>query len=70
MKWSTGNVTTIRLDQGVGYWRFVKDGGLGFLDHKNSTDRQSSAMASAIRHLGVAGQDFPTQLFIKNRPSG
>jgi len=67
LKWSSGEVTTIRLDQGVGYWRFAKDGRLGFLDHSDSADRQSSEMATAIRHLGVSGQDFPTQLFIKHR---
>lgn len=67
LKWSSREVTTIRLDQGVGYWRFSKDGRLGFLDHRDSADRQSSDMAAAIRHLGVSGQDFPTQLFIKHR---
>lgn len=68
LKWSSGEVTTIRLDQGVGYWRASKNGRLGYLDHGDSVDKQSSEMASAIRNLGVEGSGFPTQVFVKHRP--
>jgi DEAD/DEAH box helicase domain-containing protein len=67
LKWSSGEVTTLRLDQGVGYWRYGKIGRLGYLDHNDSPNRQASAMKSAIANLSVAGQDFPTQLFVKSR---
>ena len=67
LKWASGEVTTIRLDQGVGYWHYVKVGRLGFLDHRDSAEKQTSEMVSAIRYLHVEGQNFPTQLFIKHR---
>jgi DEAD/DEAH box helicase domain-containing protein len=67
LKWSSGEVTTIRLDQGVGYWRDKKIGRVGYLDHNESAQRQASVMVSAITNLNVLGQGFPTQLFVKHR---
>ena len=65
LKWESGERTTIRLDQGVGYWRYEHDGRLGFLDHGGTLEKQTSEMASALRFLSVRGQDYPTQVFIK-----
>lgn len=65
LKWESGELTTIRLDQGVGYWRNEHDSRLGFLDHEGTLEKQTSDMASALRYLSVRGQDYPTQVFIK-----
>ena len=69
LKWSSGEVTTIRLDQGVGYWRAPRDSKPGYLDHLDPPEKQADRMVGAVRNLGVEGQDLPTQVFVKSRPT-
>lgn len=67
LEWESGAQTTLRFDQGVGYWRYNRDRRLGILDHHDSPEQQASVMKSALRILKVKGREHPTQIFIKGK---
>ncbi|MFI3220496.1 MAG: hypothetical protein QX189_15455 [Methylococcales bacterium] len=66
LQWNTGKTTTIRLDQGVGYW--VCDVKAPYFDNLTTATEQAECMMSLIPSLKVKNhKDFPTQVFVKER---
>lgn len=67
LQWSTGKITTLRLDQGVGYW--ACDVKAPWFDNVETVAaKQVDNMISLIPKLKVKNhKDFPTQVFIKER---
>jgi hypothetical protein len=66
LQWHTGKTTTIRLDQGVGYW--VCDVKAPYFDNVTTATEQAESIMSLIPTLKVKNhKDFPTQVFVKER---
>lgn len=66
LNWRSGKVTTLRFDQGVGYWGCdVKP---PYFDNLASALEQAEDMMSIVSELKIRNhKDFPTQVFIKER---
>lgn len=63
--WASGKSTSIRLDQGVGYWICEKS---PWFKNMESPDEVVSNMMNLVGKLRVKNQkEFPTQVFIKER---
>lgn len=66
LQWDTGKITSIRLDQGVGYW--ICDVKQPYFDNSATATEQTEYMMSLIQTLKVKNhKDFATQVFIKER---
>lgn len=62
LSWDNGKVTTIRLDQGVGYWECEK---APYFDNNVDVLEQADKMKILIPQLKVKNKMFSTQIFIK-----
>ncbi|MEH6628886.1 MAG: DEAD/DEAH box helicase [Motiliproteus sp.] len=68
LKWLDGVVTTLRLDQGVGYWYLHRDHNVEF-DFSQSSENQAEQLSKVSEVARIyACSSAPTQIFIKNRP--
>lgn len=66
LDWHSGKVTTLRFDQGVGYWGC--DSRMADFDNFASALEQAENMMSLVNHMKVKNhKNFPTQVFIKER---
>lgn len=67
MNWQSGKVTTLRFDQGVGYWR-CDDRASVYFDHTADASEQVEKLASSAKQLSLKNhKDFSTQIFVKER---
>ena len=71
LSFASGNVLTIRLDQGISYWRTGRQGSAGrkfstsFNFMQASPEEQARAVASL--DLPIEGSQMPTEIFVKLR---
>lgn len=68
VEWSSGRKLTLRLDQGVSYWRAARSNGRQacyFNLGPGDTDRRGKQLAEL--EVGIEGAHLPTQLFVKAR---
>jgi hypothetical protein len=66
--WSSGKKLTVRLDQGISYWRTAYNNvrHAGHFDlHNNETQSQGQSLAEL--RIDIEGSQLPTQLFLKVR---
>ncbi|UBU61501.1 DEAD/DEAH box helicase [Acidithiobacillus ferrooxidans] len=66
--WSSGKKLTVRLDQGISYWRTAYNNvrQAGHFDlHNNETQSQGQSLAEL--RIDIEGSQLPTQLFLKVR---
>lgn len=66
--WSSGSVTTVRFDQGMGYWFGDKGRVKLWFDHSGSVMEQSVQLEECVTRAYVKnGKKSATQIFIKER---
>lgn len=68
IKWSSGKTLTVRLDQGVSYWRSAHSN----TRQDNDLNLNSETIESQAKHLAelainIEGAQLPTQIFLKVR---
>ncbi len=61
--WNNGNITTVRFDQGVGYWECANKA--PYFDNKTAVLNQAAKMKILVSQVKVKNRDFATQVFVK-----
>ena len=62
LAWQDGSICTIRLDQGVGYWR--TSGGMKNFPFNQSPERQAQFLESLDLQVEATSQTFPTIWYV------
>jgi hypothetical protein len=67
LTFASGKKVTVRLDQGVSYWRVAHSRGhaVGYFDFKGSVAAQAEKLSQLS--VNIVGADLPTELFVKVR---